>query len=132
MADDLPINRREFEARFDALKQEIAAQKDSITIAMAAADRAITKAETAVEKRFENSNEWRNTVETLQRTYMPRAEFEQVSRTLSDKIATNSEALKARDDRGAGSHQTWLMLGLICSIVANVVLVFIYLSKGHA
>jgi len=128
MADDLPINRREFEARFDALKQEIAAQKDSITIAMAAADRAITKAETAVEKRFENSNEWRNTVETLQRTYMPRAEFEQVSRTLSDKIATNSEALKARDDRGAGSHQTWLMLGLALSVLGNCALVLAYLS----
>jgi multidrug resistance efflux pump len=131
MPDDSPINRREFDARLDALKQELTAQKESITIAMAASDRAITKAETSVEKRFENSNEWRNTVETLQRTYMPRSESEQVNRTLSDKINANSEMIKAQIDRGTGSNQVWVTLGLAVSLLANAVLIFIYISKGH-
>jgi hypothetical protein len=95
MSEEPPITRRELDARFDALNQAIASQKESVTIAMAAADRAVTKAEVAVEKRFENSNEWRNTVETLQRTYLPRTEFDQARDTLSDKIAMG---VKRTDD----------------------------------
>lgn len=63
----------------------LAAAEKAVAAALSAADRAVLKAEMATEKRFENSNEWRNTVETLQRTYMPRTEFEQTVRTFSDK-----------------------------------------------
>ena len=99
---DENFTRRELEARFEALrieilgrfeamKAEILAQKENVSVAMIAADRAISKAEAAVEKRFENSNEWRNTVETLQRTYMPRTEFDQAVRTLTEKLEAQAK-----------------------------------------
>jgi multidrug resistance efflux pump len=131
MAEDITITRREFEARLDSLQQAISAQKESVTIAMAAADRAVTKAETAVEKRFENSNEWRNTVETLQRTYLPRTEFDQGVKTLADKISVLNEGFKAREARGLGAVQTWAVIGMLVSMMANGVLIFIYLSGKH-
>src|SRR6202790_5264782 len=99
MPDELPITRRELEARFDGIKEQLIAQKENVTTAMAAADRAVTKAETAVEKRFENSNEWRTTVETLQRTYMPRTEFDQARITLADKIDSLTHRMDAVRDR---------------------------------
>jgi hypothetical protein len=65
VAIDDAITRRELDARFDSITQQLAAQKESVAIAMMAADRAVTKAEVAVEKRFESSNEWRKPITPL-------------------------------------------------------------------
>ena|ERR1700676_462152 len=129
MAVDDPITRRELEARFDGIKEQLAAQKESVTIAMTAADRAVTKAETAVEKRFENSNEWRTTVETLQRTYMPRTEWQQADGTLNGKINDLVKRMDIRDSMTKGESQSWTKIGLAVSILANVVLMFYELAK---
>lgn len=98
-----PITRRELEARFDGIKEQLAAQKESVAIAMTAADRAVSKAEVAVEKRFENSNEWRTTVETLQRTYMPRTEWTQADKTLNDKVDVLTRRVDNRENVSRGS-----------------------------
>ena len=129
MAVDDPITRRELEARFDGIKEQLAAQKESVTIAMTAADRAVTKAETAVEKRFENSNEWRTTVETLQRTYMPRTEWQQADGTLNGKINDLVKRMDIRDSMTKGESQSWTKIGLAVSILANVVLMFYEFAK---
>jgi hypothetical protein len=84
------VSLREVDMRFaaqkDAVDAALVAQKEAIAAALAAAKEAVTKAELATEKRFENSNEWRNTVETLQRTYTPRTEVTQVTGSLTEKI----------------------------------------------
>jgi hypothetical protein len=67
------------DTRFDA-------QKEAVSIAMLAADRATVKADLAIEKRFDNTNEWRGTLENLQRTYMPRSTFDAEIRSILDKI----------------------------------------------
>ena len=134
MTPEDSITRRELDARLDALTQAISAQKDSVTIAMVAADRAVTKAEVAVEKRFENSNEWRNTVETLQRTYLPRTEFVQANDTLAEKINSLESRVKAREAIAVGASQSWVIIGLILSGLANIALVFgfVYSLKGKS
>lgn len=135
MTDDT-ISRRELDARFDSIDKALLAQKESVAIAMAAADRAVTKAETAVEKRFENSNEWRNTVETLQRTYMPRTEFDQVRDTLAEKINLLTDRVKARESVTVGASQSWAVILLILSGIANMILIVsgiaLLFSKGVA
>jgi hypothetical protein len=90
--DDISL-REYVDVRFEA-------QGKAVDAALAAAKEAVIKAETSTEKRFENSNEWRNTVETLQRTYMPRSESEQQARTNADKI----EALQ---------KMMWIGLGIL-------------------
>jgi hypothetical protein len=63
-----------------------AAQEKAVQAALTSAKEAVIKAELATERRFENSNEWRNTVETLQRTYMPRTEATQMNMAITEKI----------------------------------------------
>lgn len=52
-----------------------------------ATQEAITKAETAAEKRFDSVNEFRGQLTDQARTFMPRLESEQRMSTLDDKIA---------------------------------------------
>jgi hypothetical protein len=88
------VSLREYvDVRFEA-------QQEAVHAALTSAKEAVAKAEMATERRFENSNEWRNTVETLQRTYMPRTEATQNNGALNDKI----EALQ---------KMLWIGMGLL-------------------
>jgi multidrug resistance efflux pump len=128
---DDPITRRELEARFDAIMLQIASQKESVTIAMTAADRAVTKAEMSVEKRFENSNEWRNTVETLQRTYMPRTEFDQANTTVTDKINALTLRQNSKDDRVRGGADVWGYIVGAVGIISMIATIIYSLTRTH-
>jgi hypothetical protein len=90
MTDDSISLREYVDSQFisqkEAVKAAFDAQKEAIAAALAAAKEAVGKAEAAVEKRFENTNEWRNTVETLQRTYTPRTEVNQVMTSMTEKM----------------------------------------------
>lgn len=126
MAASDSISLREYtDKRFDAQEKAVAAalaaQEKAVAAALAAADRAVLKAETATERRFENSNEWRNTVETLQRTYMPRTESDQLTKALAEKIDELAKRQNARDDQGRGLHQGWLILIAVVAVIAAVV-----------
>lgn len=89
-----------FSAQEKAVSAALAAQEKAVAAALAAAKEAVTKAENATERRFENSNEWRNTVETLQRTYMPRTESVQNWQSITEKV----EALQ---------KMLWIGLGVL-------------------
>ena len=128
---DEHVTRRELEARFEALREQISAQKESVTIAMAAADRAVTKAETAVEKRFESMNEFRGALNDSARLMMPRNEAEQSFRILSEKIDEVSKRQTSKEDHGAGMSQGWLILVSVVSVLSTVVMVIYYLSRPH-
>jgi len=127
--NDSSISLREYvDGRFDAQEKAVAAalaaQEKAVAAALTAAERAVSKAETATEKRFENSNEWRNTVETLQRTYMPRAEFDQVVRGLTEKIEIMTKRAESRDARGRGMGEMWALLIGAVALAAALVAIF--------
>jgi hypothetical protein len=81
----------------DALK----AVKESSTLALAAADRAVAKAENATEKRFDAVNEFRETLADQQRTLMPRAEAELRFVSMEKTLA----AIQLAQGRSAGSGE---------------------------
>src|ERR1700679_3563652 len=120
------ISLREYvDIRFDA-------QEKAVNAALAAADRAVNKAEVASEKRFENMNEFRGALADSARLLMPRSEYEQAQKTLSDKVEKMETRLNAADDRGAGASQSWIKVGLVIAAAANVFWIFYYLAgKGH-
>jgi ElaB/YqjD/DUF883 family membrane-anchored ribosome-binding protein len=60
--------------------------KEYVEMRLAAMETAVTKAETAAEKRFEGINEMRAMVIDAARQYMPRLEFETAHQSLVDKI----------------------------------------------
>ena len=123
--DTLSVSLREyvdtrFEAQEKAVNAALAAAQQAVNAALVAAQKAVEKAEVATEKRFENSNEWRNTVETLQRTYMPRSESEQRFSTIDEKLVSVIKRAASRDDRGMGLHQGWLILISVLGIVGTL------------
>src|SRR5579859_2930678 len=110
------ISLREYvDIRFDA-------QEKAVNAALAAADRAVNKAEIASEKRFDAVNEFRAALADSARLLMPRAESEQSTKILAGKIDTLETRVNAREDRGAGESQGWVKIGLSLSMVVNIIL----------
>ena len=70
--------------------------------ALAAADRAVTKAESATEKRFEGVNEFRNTLSDQQRTFIPRQEVDLTFKNIASRIDdANRDIDKIRTEQGS-------------------------------
>jgi hypothetical protein len=61
---------RRYEDRFRAMDEKT-------TLALASSEKAVSKAEIAQEKRFDNTNEWRAAMQDRDRQQMPRSEIEQ-------------------------------------------------------
>src|ERR1700721_606338 len=61
---------RRYEERFRAMDEKT-------SLALNASEKAVTKAEVAQEKRFENTKEWRAAMQDRDRNQMPRIEVEQ-------------------------------------------------------
>lgn len=96
--------------------------------ALAAADRAVAKAEAASERRFESVNEFRNTLSDQARLLMPRSEAEQALKGLSDKIDILTSRINQRDDRGRGMGDVW---GFIVGAIGILALIISYLRGAH-
>jgi hypothetical protein len=67
-------------------KERFAASKETIGVAMIAADKAIVKAEIATEKRFDSVNEFRASLADQAASFLPRTEYSISHKALSDKI----------------------------------------------
>jgi len=119
------ISLREYvDIRFDA-------QEKAVTAALAAADRAVGKAELASEKRFDSVNEFRAALSDSSRLQMPRAEAEQSMKSVEEKITALTKRVDSRDERGVGANQSWVMVGLVISVLANIALIFGFISRIH-
>jgi len=104
--------------------QMFASQKSATDLALAAADRAVTKAEMAAEKRFESVNEFRSTLADQQRTLIPRAEAELQFRIQDQRIKQLEDANIKRGGESSGFHSGWIavigVLGLIGTVLGIV------------
>ena len=88
-------NDRNYNQRFENVIQATAQ-------ALAASDRAVSKAETASEKRFDAVNEFRATLADQQRNLMPRNEVDILIRSLNEKI---DGAIQGITDARLGASQ---------------------------
>lgn len=124
----------EVERRFE---DKIGAQEKAVAIAMNAADRAVTKAEIAAERRFESVNEFRASLNDATRLQIPRLEAEALFKAHSDKNDAAQKALSARVDvltqsvvalqsRSGGVHAGWGYavgaVGLISLVVSLIMM----------
>lgn len=103
------------EVRFVAMEKATVA-------ALAAAQRAVEKAEIAVEKRLEGMNEFRGTLSDQASMLMPRAEAENRLTTLSERVAALSSRIDRGEGKGSGLSAGWGYLvgavGLLGSILS--------------
>jgi hypothetical protein len=65
-------------------------QAKAIDAALAAAEKAVTKAEVATEKRFDSVNEFRKTLSDQASSFMQRGEFVAQYKSLEEKVAIYS------------------------------------------
>lgn len=118
---------------FDTLLAERAARAEeryhtaqqSTAMALAAAEKATSKAEQAIEKRLEGVNEFRATLADQQRTLMPRAEVEVMLSGIRDRI----EKLEA-GRIGATSEQVGIKAGYLWAIGVVGVIATILVVTG--
>ena len=115
---DTMLNERE-----DRTKERFASMKIAVDAALAAADRAVTKAEIATEKRFEGVNEFRETLRDQAANLMPRMEYEVQHRALSVKVDEAIKRLAAIETvslskkEGLGTVGA-IVLGIIAAVTA--------------
>lgn len=105
------------------LESRIVSTEKSVTIAMAAADKAVTKAEVATEKRFDGVNEFRNAMKDQQGTF--------ADKTQTDfRLASIEGRLEKIGGVSLGvTISTAVVAGLI-SAIASVVLIETALRHG--
>lgn len=115
----LEANDKYYNQRFDSSEKAVSA-------ALAAADRAVQKAETASEKRFDSVNEFRNTLADQQRTLMPRGEVEVLFKAVNEKLDLMGKRLDKTEGIKTGSSNTW---GYVVGLIGVLVAVFTLLSK---
>jgi len=68
-------NKQLREAEINANEQRFKAQEQAVAFALASAEKAVTKAELAAEKRFESVNEFRNQLKDQTGTFLTRNEM---------------------------------------------------------
>jgi hypothetical protein len=120
-SNDLTL-REYVDVRFDA-------QEKAVSAALAAAKEAVTKAESASEKRFESINEFRGTLSDQARTLMPRAEAEGQFKVLNEKLDALSARLSARENQSQGLASGWAYVVGIVGILSGLGMVVMQAVK---
>jgi hypothetical protein len=124
------------DAKFTTLRTLIDSQSDKVALALNSSDKAVLKAETATEKRFEGVNEFRQQLADQAGTFIPRKEAEQRMETLLERMETLRHSVSSDDaklderlktlEQGASNMQgrMWALGTAIAAvvIVVNIVI----------
>jgi len=84
-----------------------AALEKSFLLAMSSADKAVQKAETAIERRLEGVNEFRATLADQQRLLMPRAEVEVIVNSMNERIGELKRQIDTLQSERQGIKGGW-------------------------
>lgn len=129
------------DARFATYRALIEAQAERMAYGLASSDKAVQKAETATERRFESVNEFRAQLTDQAATFIPRAEAEQRIRQNAEKIDALAEVvdklatrIDVREGRSGGhidsTKNLVTLIGIgLALISALTVIVSVYLAS---
>ena len=126
-------DEQRFNASQQALSAAMAANKELVSAALTSAEKAVQKADTANEKRFENVNEFRQTLSDQTKDFPTKAVVDGQLGAIREQVS----ALTGRIDRQEGTKSGWhdggTLLVTIISVaigMAGVAVAIIgYLSK---
>lgn len=99
-------------------EQRFAAQEKATEVAVAGAREAGIKAENAIEKRLENTNEWRDAMNDRDRNLLPRQEYdrahidlekrlEEYKKAMDERLSRITEHQKQNEGRALGLNAGW-------------------------
>ena len=99
------MNKDSLEAK-EAIRAAFEAQKETVTVALTASDKAALKAENAFEKRFDGISELINNIAQQQKDFMPRQEAESKFTSMNARIDLQSVDMnKISDKQNASSGE---------------------------
>ena len=100
---ELAALRELLETRIGSLDRILSRRMDdagkAIDAALVSAEKAVTKAETASERRFDSVNEFRKALSDQTATFIPRAEYDTAHASLSDRVTANADRMAALELR---------------------------------
>ena len=106
------------------LDERAAAQTQAIAAALLSAEKAVTKAENATEKRFDSVNEFRAQLADQASQFMPREVAETQTAEFRNQIAAITTRLDLQDGAAANAHRSLTfaiaLVGLFVSIVVVI------------
>lgn len=109
------------------LRRADAELQKAILVAM---NTAVTKAESASEKRADASNEIRSAMMDQQRLLMPRLEADAEGRSRDDKLAELRQGYLASRDTMSGARVGWGLALVAASLLTSVIAVAFTMSGG--
>lgn len=112
---------RLMEAKFVTFQVLVSSQAEKVALALNAADKAVSKAEQATEKRFESVNEFRASLADQSATLITRAEFISKVEAVAEKLSDLTDRLNRAEGKGAGIGALWGWIigaiGLLSTVV---------------
>jgi hypothetical protein len=96
------------------------AQKIMTEAAFASADKAVTKADAAAEKRFDAVNEFREQLSDQAAAFLPRAEFAVQHKSMEDKILSLQQAQSSVEGKEKGISAMTVTLLSVCGIASAI------------
>ena len=117
------------DTRFDALAMAVTtamtAAEKAVTTAMSAAEKAVIKAEAAAEKRFEAVNEFRQSLNDITTTLMPRAESDAKFLSILEKIDSMQRMFDKHQGEGSGVRQGWGYIAGVVGVISLIASLFL-------
>lgn len=98
--------------------------KEAVAAALAAAQAAVDKAETAASKRFDSTNEFRGQLADQAATFMPREVADQQFAQVREQISALTTRMDQETGRAAGVGATIGYLLAAATLVISLVVVF--------
>ena len=135
-----PCTIEALSARIDALekmlnereertKERFIATDRSVSAALSASDKAVTKAELATEKRFEGVNEFRATLADQAAMLLPRAEYNVQHLALMDRTSAAERRIGTIEDKGVGKSLGLSLLGqIVLGIIATIAMMAVVIE----
>lgn len=119
-----------YDAGAAAWQSAIISSEKLVNLAMSAAQAAVQKAELANEKRFENVNEFRGSMNDAQVRLMPRSEAEARLTALQEKIGDLNARVERREGATAGASSSQSTLIATAAVVITLVGVAFTIMNG--
>src|SRR5678809_79588 len=101
--------------------EKFKSQDEKTNLAMSSSERATTKAEMAVEKRFESVNEFRKSLSDQTATFLSKSEAEPRFQSLAEKVENIRINQGASGGRQAGIASTIAAVVLISTLISGLV-----------
>jgi len=119
----------EMEVQKVAYSNYIDAVRTEMTAAFLSSEKAIAKAESASDRRFESVNEFRAQLTDQATKFMPRAESEARHAAMAEKLAIQQARLDKMEGRGSGLNAGWAYLIAAVGLAAALLSIIFTLRK---